>query len=38
MVKKYIKSVDEEGEKDEPQLMKLYKKHIIEFKMDWKNL
>ena len=34
VVKKYIKSLDREGEKKMAvELMKLYKKHIIEFKI-----
>tara|TARA_Y100000022_G_C13171079_1_gene338659 strand:+ start:101 stop:352 length:252 start_codon:yes stop_codon:yes gene_type:complete len=39
VVKKYIKSLDEEGEKKMAiQLMKLYKKHIIEFKIGLKKI
>ena len=39
VVKKYIKSLDREGEKKMAlDLMKLYKKHLIEFKIGLKRI
>ena len=39
VVKKYIKSLDEEGEKKMAiDLMRLYKKHLIEFKVGLKKI